>query len=78
MDLEKSQMLQYIICKTKQVSAFVLCQWSTLWKGLIKYGKINGITPMMTHVEFAHPKLVVYIKLAIVEELVTTIASHHQ
>jgi hypothetical protein len=33
---------------------------------------------MMTHVEFAHPKLVVYIKLAIVEELVTTIASHHQ
>jgi hypothetical protein len=78
MDLEKPQMLQCIICKTEQANAFVLCQWSTLWKGLIKFGKINGITPMRTHVEFAHPKLVIHRKLAIVEELVTTIPSHSQ
>jgi hypothetical protein len=39
-------------------------------KAFIKYGKINGITPMRTHVESTHPKLVAHRKLAIVEKLV--------
>jgi hypothetical protein len=33
---------------------------------------------MRTHVEFAHPKLVACKKLAIIEELIKTIASHNQ
>jgi hypothetical protein len=33
---------------------------------------------MKTRVEFAHPKLVVHGKLAIVEELVTTTPNHSQ
>ncbi len=48
----------------------------TLQKGFIKYGKINGITPMRTHLESTHPKLVACKKLAIIEELV--VASHNQ
>jgi hypothetical protein len=32
-------------------------QSSVLKKGLSKYDKINGITPMKTHVDYVHPKL---------------------
>jgi hypothetical protein len=71
-------MLQCIICRIEQASAFDLCQCSTLQKGLIKYGKINGITPMKTHVESTHPKLVVRRKLAIIRELVVVATSHTQ
>jgi hypothetical protein len=71
-------MLSCIIYKTKQASVFYLCQCSILRKGLIKYGKINGITPMRTHVEFAHPKLVAHIKLTIIEELIAIVTSHNQ
>jgi hypothetical protein len=70
-------MLWCIIYKTEQVSAFDLCQRFTLQKGHIKYGKTNGITPMKTHVESTHPKLVACRKLAITKELVTA-ASHNQ
>jgi len=76
MDLEKPQMLQCIIYRTEQVSALDLCHHSTLWKGLMKYGKINGITHMGTHVESTHPKLVARKKLAIIEELATIVASY--
>jgi len=76
MDLEKLQMLQCIICRIEQVGAFDLCQCSTLRKGLIKYGKINGITPIRTHVESTHPKLVARRKLTIIKELVMTTTSH--
>jgi hypothetical protein len=67
-------MLWCIICKIEQVGARDLWQCFTLQKGLIKYGKINGITPMKAHVESTHPKLVVCKQLAITKELVT--ASH--
>jgi hypothetical protein len=70
-------MLQCIIYRIKQVGVFDLCQCSTLRKGLIKYGKINGITPMRTHVEFTHPKLVACRKLAIAKKLVVIVASHN-
>ncbi len=59
-------MLECIICKIEQADALDLCQHSILQKGLIKYGKINGITPMRTHVESVHPKLVASKKLAII------------
>jgi hypothetical protein len=78
MDLEKPQMLRCIIYKIEQVGAFDLCQCSTLWKGIIKNGKINGITPMRTHLEYVHPKLVACRKLAIIEEFVVNVASHSQ
>jgi hypothetical protein len=65
MYLEKLHMLRCIIYKTEQVSVIDLCQHSTLRKGLIKYDNINEITPMGTHVESTHPKLVAHKKLAI-------------
>jgi hypothetical protein len=77
-DLKKLQLLRCIIYKIKQASAFDLCQCFTLQKGLIKYEKINKITPMRTHVEFAHPKLVACKKLAITEELIVIVAGHSQ
>ncbi len=76
-DLEKSQMLKCIICRTQQASAFDLYQRFTLRKCFIKYGKINGIIPMKTHVESTHPKLVVLRMLTIIEKLVV-VASHNQ
>jgi hypothetical protein len=50
MDLEKPQILWCIIYRIEQAGALDLYQHFTLWKGLIKYGKINGIIPMKTHV----------------------------
>jgi hypothetical protein len=55
MDIENPQMLQYIICRTKQTCANDLYQQFNLWKGLIKYNKLNGIIPMKTHIEFTYP-----------------------
>jgi len=71
-------MLQCIICRIKQVGVLGLCQHSILRKCLIKYGKINGITPMRTHVEFMHPKLVACRKLIIVEKLIIVVISYSQ
>jgi hypothetical protein len=50
-------MLQCIICKFGQASKIDLTQRSILHKGLIKYNKTNGITPMKTHVEATQPKV---------------------
>jgi hypothetical protein len=66
-----------IICRIEQAGALDLCQCFTLRKGLIKYGKINGIIPMRTHVESAHPKLVTCRKSAITKELIVVVASHN-
>ncbi len=52
-------MLWCIICKSKQASSDVLVQRSMLHKGLIKYSKVNGITPMTIHLQIAHPRLFV-------------------
>ncbi len=71
-------MLRCIICRIKQASALDLCQRFILQKGLIKYDKINGITPMRTHVEYVHPKLVGCRKLAITKELIVVATSHSQ
>ncbi len=63
MELVKSQVLQCISCRSEQVcndvlvSNDVLAHISILCKGLIKYNKINGITPIITHVQTAHLKL---------------------
>ncbi len=57
MNLVKLQVLQCIACKSKHASINVLVQGSTLHKGLIKYGKTNIITPMITHVQSTHPRL---------------------
>jgi hypothetical protein len=45
----------------------------TLRRGLIKYGKINGIIPMKS----VNPNLVAHKKLAIVVELDAIFASHN-
>jgi hypothetical protein len=59
MDLVKSQVLQCISCRSEQTFNNVLIQRSILCKGLIKYNKINGITPIIIHVQIAHLKLFV-------------------
>jgi hypothetical protein len=56
-DLVNLQMLQCIICRLEQSTKDVLVQICILHKGLIAYNKVNGITPMITHVQIAHPKL---------------------
>jgi hypothetical protein len=49
-DLVKSQMLQCIICRCKQVANDVFVQIFTFCKHLIKYNNVNGITLMTIHV----------------------------
>ncbi len=56
-DLVNPQMLQCIICRYEQAINDVLVQRSILCKGLIKYNKVNGITPMTMHVQISHSKL---------------------
>ncbi len=58
MDLENLQMLQCIVCD-KKIEGSVLSQSCILRKGLIECNKINGIIPMKTHVDIAHPRLFV-------------------
>ncbi len=63
-DLENPQMLQCIIYKSESnFPSNFLSQSFILKKSLIEYNKINGITPMKTHVDFAHPKLFIQRKL---------------
>jgi hypothetical protein len=62
-------MLWCIICKSKQASSDVLVQRSMLHKGLIKYSKVNGITPMTIHVQIAHPRLFVQRKQQLSEKV---------
>jgi hypothetical protein len=49
MDLVKSQVLLCKMCRSEQASNDVLAQRSTHCKGLIKFNKANGITPMTIH-----------------------------
>ncbi len=56
-DLVKPKVLWCIICKFKQTFSDALVRRFTFRKGLIKYSKINGITPMIIHVQTAHPRL---------------------
>jgi hypothetical protein len=64
--------LQCIICITKQVNANDLCQGSTIQKGFIKYVKVNVITFMKTHIEFAHLRWVAWRKLGVPENIIKT------
>jgi hypothetical protein len=51
-------MLKSIICWSQQAFGNILNQYNyVIKKGLIKYGKTNGITPMRTHVDNVHPCL---------------------
>ncbi len=74
-DIENPQMLWCIICTIEQASANDLCQQPILQKGLIKFNKLNGILPM-THIEYAHPRLVAQRKLVIAKK--TTKTNHSQ
>jgi hypothetical protein len=60
-------MLQCIICKSEQaignVPTHYLPKDILLKKKAIKYHKCNKATPMRTHVECAHPKLIATKKL---------------
>ncbi len=58
-DFENLQMLRCIVCILEKVASNFLSQSFVLRKGLIKYNKINGISPMTTHVDFIHPGLFV-------------------
>jgi hypothetical protein len=53
----KMQVLWCIICKFEQTNGDVLMQIFTLYKGLIKYNKVNGMIPINTHVQTTHLKL---------------------
>jgi len=61
-------MSKCIIYRLEKVVGNFLSQNFILSKGLIKYNKINGITPTKTHVDFAHPKLFVQRKSQLVEK----------
>ncbi len=46
-----------MVCTLQKTSGIFLSQSSILRNNLIKYNKINGIIPMKTHVDIAHPRL---------------------
>jgi hypothetical protein len=51
-------MLKCIIYRYEQASENVLIKiCSIIKKGLIKYNKCNGLIPMKTCIDYAHPKL---------------------
>ncbi len=52
-----------------------LCQQHILQNGLIKFDKLNAILPM-THIEYAHPRLVAQRKLIIAKK--TNETNHNQ
>lgn len=56
MDLVKPEVLQCKMCRSEQASNDVLAQRSTLCKGLIKFNKVNDITPNCTFKLFAQKK----------------------
>ncbi len=53
-DIVNPQMLRCIICKSKQTKENVLIESCYI---LRKGFKCNGVTPMKTHTDYAHPKL---------------------
>jgi len=59
MDLEHSQMLQYIICNLKIIIINVLAHIFVLNKKLIKYNKINKIILTKIHVDNVDPRFFV-------------------
>lgn len=67
-DLVNPKMLRCIIFKSKQVVANILNKGFSLCKGLIKYNKANGVTPIKTHVDSAHFCLVVKRKLILIKK----------
>ncbi len=75
MDIENPQMLRCIICTTNQASTNDLCQQPILQNGLIKFNKLNGIL-LMTHIEYARPRLVAQRKLVIAKKINKT--NHNQ
>jgi hypothetical protein len=68
-------MLCCIICRPTRCQEVgnILNQSFVLRKGLIKYNKTNNITPMKTHIDVAHARLVAKRKLKL-----TTIATTKQ
>jgi hypothetical protein len=57
-DIVNPQMLICIICRSEQANDNVLIKSCyIIRKGLIKYNKCNGVTPMKTHIDCVHPKL---------------------
>jgi phytoene dehydrogenase-like protein len=70
MDLENPQILQCIVYKLEKTSNIILSQSFVLKKGLIKYNKINGLTPMKTHVDIAHPRFFVLRKTQLVKKAI--------
>ncbi len=67
-DIVNTWMLRCIIYKFQQIVGNILNQ-SFVHKGFIKCNKANGITPMNTHVDFAHSCLVAKIKLILIKKL---------
>jgi hypothetical protein len=59
-------MLKCIIYKSQQIDNIL--NQSFVHKGFIKCNKANGVTPMKTHVDFAHSCLVAKIKLKLIEK----------
>ncbi len=55
---ESTDVAMYNLQNGTSRSGNYLFQAYTLKKGLIKYNKINGITPMKIYVGSTHPKLV--------------------
>ncbi len=66
-DLVNTQMLRCIIYKSQQIVGNILNQ-SFIPKGFIKCSNANGVTPMKTHVDFAHSCSVAKRKLILVEK----------
>jgi hypothetical protein len=62
-NLVNLKMLRCIICKFQQVVDNILNESFAVCKGLVKYNKATSVTPMKTHVDYAHFCLVVKKKL---------------
>ncbi len=76
MDLENPQMLQCIVYKLKKTLSINLSQSFVLEIFLIKYNKINGLTPMKTHIDITHPRLFVLRKTQLVENAIIVNVEH--
>ncbi len=75
-DFENMQMLWCIVCKLQKTSGIVLSQSYILRNNLTKYNKINGIIPMKTHVDIAHPKLFALRKTQLAKKATIVNANH--
>jgi hypothetical protein len=76
-DLVNTQMLWCIICRFEQTFNDVLVQKSTMFKGLIKYNKINWMTPMTIHVQTTQMKIFA-LKNQLSNEVVEHVVIHAQ